>query len=298
MVVLTLAEPLMRHKAADLVFEILGNDQYNDLIAADVIAAGQIDDFKEFQKIIFGSDEEGLYIKDGINFKANGQDLDPDAPLIGSFVQAERNGKKYMRCDLLIEGAAVPLPPGAQSMSQQEQIQEFARMMLLHQISIGFSLDVTKPYPELTELISFAESKGWIEVDVKSVSYKLTDEGKRVYQKYISEAQDLIHRFDIYADVDIDSSGNAHFDTGLGKDLRVPAFELDGVDPFRARFLIGLNDGEWNNLSNWMELCQEPNWYSEIFGPVELAPSVDDIGRARMESVVDQAKSLLRQQQY
>ena len=298
MVVLALAEQIVRHAAIDVVFEVLGNTDYDELASSDVLAAGQIDDFKAFQHIIFASDAQGPYIKDGIKFKANGHDLDPEAPLLDSFVPAERNGKKYMRCDIVLEGAAVPAPASAQSMSQEEQVTEFARMMLLHQIAIDFAIDVTKPYPELLELIKYAESKGLIEVDVKKVAYKLTDEGKRVHQKYMTEAQDLIRRFDIYADVDTDSSGNIHFGTGLGKDWRIPAFELEGVDPFRARFLLGLNDGEWNDLGNWMELCQDPNWYAEIFGPVELAPSIDDVGRKRMEAVVDQAKELLRQQQY
>jgi hypothetical protein len=298
MVVLALAEPIVRHAAIDVVFEVLGNTNYDELAASDVLAAGQIDDFKAFQNIIFASDAQGPYIKDGINFKVNGRDLDPDAPLLDSFLSAERNGKKYMRCDIMLEGAAVPAPASAQSMSQEEQVVEFARMMFLHQIAIGFAIDVTAPYPELLELIKYAESKGLIEVDVKKVAYNLTDEGQRVHEKYISEARDLIRRFDIYSDVDIDSSGNVHFGTGFGRDWRIPAFELEGVDPFRARFLLGLNDGEWNDLSNWMELCQDPNWYSEIFGPVELAPSIDDVGRKRMETVVDQAKELLRQQQY
>lgn len=298
MVVLALAEPIVRHAAAEVVFEVLANTNYDELSAADVVAAGQIDDFKAFQRIIFERDEQGLYIKDGISFKANGHDLDPDAPMIDSFVPAERDGKKYMRCDLVLEGAAVPQPATAPSMSQEEQVRQFARMMFLHQIASGALIDVTKPYAELLDLIKYAEQKGLIEVDVKSVAYKLTDEGKRLHQQYISEAQDLIARFDIYADVDLDSSGNAHFGTGLGKDLRIPAFELEGVDPFRARFIIGLNDGEWNDLDNWTQLCQDPDWYVEIFAAVEIAPSIEDIGRKRLESIIEQAKALLREQDF
>jgi len=41
-----------------------------------------------------------------------------------------------------------------------------------------------------------------------------------------------------------------------------------GVDPFRARFLLGLNDGEWNQLDNWLDLFENPQWYAEIFEPL------------------------------
>jgi hypothetical protein len=71
---------------------------------------------------------------------------------------------------------------------------------------------------------------------------------------------------------------------------------MEGVDPFRARFLLGLNDGEWDQLSNWMELFDNPDWYAQIFEPVEAAPSVDEIGRTRMANIMDQAKTALRQQ--
>ena len=40
----------------------------------------------------------------------------------------------------------------------------------------------------------------------------------------MDEAQDLIKRFDIFGDVDVDSQGTARFDTGLGRDLRVPIY--------------------------------------------------------------------------
>ena len=170
------------------------------------------------------------------------------------------------------------------------------RISFLHQVFNGFAVDVTREFPELLEVIQYAESKGWIEVDVKSVAYKLTEIGRKVHDRYIAEAQDLIRRFDIYADVDVDSLGQARFDTGLGKDLRVPVMEIEGVDPFRARFLLGLNDGEWDELSNWMELFQDKKWYADIFAPIDEAPSTEEIGQQRLASIIDQAKSELRRQ--
>lgn len=297
MIVLTLEETVVRTPAVDVVFDIVGHENPDELVGADILAAGQIDDFKSLQHIIFERDAKGPFIRDGISLTVNGRELDPDASMISAFVPAERDGSKYMRCDLaVVGGPQVAQKPAPEAASGEDMIKEFARILFLHQISIGFAIDVTREFPELIDVIKFAESKGWIEVDVTKVAYRLTAEGQRVHDLYIAEAQDLIRRFDIYADVDVDSSDSARFDTGLGRDLRIPAFEMEGVDPFRARFLLGLNDGEWDQLSNWLELFEDPKWYAGIFDPVERAPSVDEVGRQRMASIIDQAKSALRQQ--
>lgn len=304
--VLTLDERMAKHPAIDIVFELLGAENPDDIADMGVIADGLQDDLMEFQQIIFDRDAQGLFIKEGISFKAYGKELDPDQSLIQSFTAAERDGMKYMRLDLVLENDS---PHGIQSKelvpevaavaapaaSLEEQVKEFARIFFLHQLAIGFAVDVTREYPELIDVIKFAESKGWIEIDVKKVQYKLTAEGKSVYDRYMDEAQDLIRRFDIYSDVDVDSSGKVRFDTGLGSDLRVPAFEMEGVDPFRARFLLGLNDGEWDKLDNWFESFESPSWYAEIFEPIETAPSIDEIGRPRLTEIIDQAKAALRQ---
>jgi hypothetical protein len=306
MVVFTLEERIVKAPAADVVFDIVGHVNPDELVAANILSAGQLDDFKSFQQMIFDCDEQGPFIREGVSFRINNRELDPDSSLASAFVPAERQGVKYMRCDLVVvdtlqTGASTAptagtLEPAQNAASIQDQIREFARIFFLHQIAAGFEIDVTREFPELVDVVKYAESKGWIEVDVAKVAYKLTAEGKKVYDRYIAEAQDLIRRFDIYTDVDVDSRGTARFDTGLGKDLRVPAFEMEGVEPFRARFLLGLNDGEWNKLGDWMELFDNPDWYAGIFESIEQAPTVEDIGQERMASIIDQAKAELRQQ--
>lgn len=170
----------------------------------------------------------------------------------------------------------------------------FASMLFLHQIAVGNTLDVTKDYPELQELIAEAELKQWIEIDVAKAVYRLAPEGKRLHDGWMREAQDLIGRFDIYADVEMDSMGHASFDTGRGQDLRVPMFELSGLDPFRVRLLLGMSDGEWNSLTDWRSAILDVDWYDGVFRPIEQAPSVDELGRERLTRVMDQAQAELR----
>ncbi|MBX9687105.1 MAG: hypothetical protein K2X27_10410 [Candidatus Obscuribacterales bacterium] len=305
MIVLSLTEALVRQPAVDFVFDILGHENIPDLISADIIAAGQLDDFNEFQQAIFDRDAQGLFIRDGVSFSLNGRELNPDLQMISFFSPAEKEDHHYMRCDLVLNSKLNRTSSPQESKSEtlhvsghDEQVKEFSRILFLHEIAVGFAIDVTKDYPELQDAIKEAEAKGLIEVDVKKVAYKLSAEGQKLHQRYIDEAQDLIKRFDIFADVDCDISGVARFGTGLGVDLRVPAFEMSGIDPFRARFLLGINDGEWDNLSNWFELFENPIWYQEIFEAIETAVSIDEIGRDRMTRILEQGKALLREARY
>lgn len=286
---LTLDEAAVKRPAIDLVFDVIGSERPEELVTNQTLPATQLDDLKAFQRMIFDRDAQGAFIRDGIGFVANGQEVDPDAPMERCFVPVSREGMDYMRCELVLK-----TPEVAQKAAQADQLQLYARMMFLHQLSLGHSLDVTKDYPDLADLIKEAERQHLIEIDVPTASYRLTAEGQRVHQGWIDEAQDLIRRFDIYGDVDVDTSGTARFDTGMGRDWRIAAFEHEGVNPFRARFLLGLNDGEWDDLPNWRDAALDPAWYAEVFAPVESAPTGEEIGRDRFERVMDQAKAALR----
>ncbi len=312
--VLTLDEATANQNAIDVVFDVIGAEDIDQLIDRGMIPSGQADELKALQQFIFGKDDQGMFIKETASFKANGKEIDPDAPLKNAFAMSERDGMKYYRLDLVASDSAAPAAQAAQSMQTAPAPQEpaqsgtgysaedaenlmeaLARAMFIHQISIGSPIDVTKDNPELETLIAWGEKEQFIEIDVKTASYKLTERGKRVHDSYIEEAQNLIKKFDIYGDVDVDRSGTAYFDTGSGRDLRVAAFEMEGVDPFRARFLLGLNDGEWDKLPNWNELINDESFYNEVFSPIEKATSIEEIGQEKLAAIIDQGKAKLRQ---
>jgi hypothetical protein len=338
MVLLTVSELEANRLAIDVVFDVVGAEDVDQLVQSNILSPGQTDDLKALQQIIFDHDAQGAFIKENISFTANGRDLDPEASMGAAFVAAERDGIKYMRCDLVVTSpdmvpvkqaggfaggaasavgasavgaSAVGLAPGATASgalgsgarasgaagNAEDAMKDFAQIMFLHQIAVGYQLDVTKDLAELADLIPELEKKELIEIDVQKASYKLSAAGKVLHDRYIAEAQDLIKRFDVFADADLDSSGTARFDTGLGKDLRVAAYEYAGVDPFRARFLLGINDGEWDQLSNWYQVIFDQSWYENIFAPVARAPGVDDIGREAMRSIIEQGNAAVRSEQ-
>jgi hypothetical protein len=292
LVVLTLDEAIVSKPAADVVFDLIGAQDIDQLVESNRLAAGMTDDLLALQEIIFDRDADGLMIRQSVYFTANGKELDPDASLKEAFSHTHSERGDYARLDLVVHDSQQPQE------SEEDSISDLARIFFLHQIAVGKPLDVTKDYPELQEIIPPAEKEGLIEIDVKKAAYKLTASGERVHQSYIMEAQDLIKRFDIYADVDVDSEGVARFDTGLGKDMRVPVYEIEGVDPFRARLLLGLNDGDWDALDNWQELATDRRFYNRIFETIERAPSIEEIGRDQLVQIIDQAKAIIRSDPY
>lgn len=301
--VLTLDEAAAGQNAIDVVFDVIGVENIDQLVQQGIIPAGQADELKALQKIIFDRDAQGAFIRETINFTSNGRDINPDVPLKVMFTPSERDGIKYYRLELVVSDSANPTyaPKAGQQAGNGNAsgagnlMEDLARAMFLHQISVGASIDVTKDNPELEDLIAWAEKEQYIEIDVKTASYRLTERGKRVHASYIEEAQNLIKKFDIFGDVDVDRTGNAFFDTGSGRDMRIAAFEMEGVDPFRARFLLGLNDGEWNRMPDWEQAIKNESFYSEIFAPVEQALSIEEIGEAKLASIIDQGKAKLRQ---
>jgi len=303
--VFTLREIDLKRTAADFFFDVVGSD-VDELARDGVIAEGQIDDLKSLQQMIFDRDAEGAFIRDELMIYVNNRQLDPDSQMLASFTAAERDGKQYMRCDCAISymdvkkatayGAGAAGTDADQDATEEdaEKLQTFARMMFIHQIAIGFQIDVTKDLPEFEDSIAESEKHGWIEIDVQKAAYKLTAEGAKMYDAWMAEAQDLIKRYDIYGDVDINSDGTIRFDTKLGRDLRIPVMEFDGVDPFRARYLIGLNDGEWDTIKDWFMDYKTQGWYEVLLRDIETAPAVDDLGSDTIRRVLDKGKEQLR----
>ncbi|MDB5100957.1 MAG: hypothetical protein JWM80_5378 [Cyanobacteria bacterium RYN_339] len=302
-VTVTIDDSFADKPAADFVFDLLGVEDLDALAAEGVVAEAELPDLRAIQSTVFDRDDEGFFIRDGVAFTSNGREVDPDQPLAAVLTKVDRDGLTYRRCDMTIHApgsapAAAPpssAPPAVPSQSREEQMQLFGKMLFLHQIARGFAIDVTRDDPDLIDFVALAEKEQLIEIDTARAAYALSAAGRRLHDQWLEEAQELIHRYDIFGDVDMDSSGAVRFDSHVGQDWRVPVYELANVDPFKARFLIGLNDGEWDHLDGWQGKLNDEKWYAEIFAPIEAAPSVEDLGRDRLVFVMEEARTVLRE---
>lgn len=295
----TLDDGCADRPAADFVFDVLGAESLDDLAAEGIVSEADLPDLRAIQAAIFDRDEQGFFIREGIGFTANGRELDPDRALAEVLTKVERDGLAYRRADLaVVAPGAASAPAPAQAAPQadrQAQMQVFGQMLFLHQIARGFAIDVTRDDPDLMDFVAAAEKEQLIEIDTARAAYALSAAGRRQHDKWLEEAQELIHRYDIFGDVDMDASGAVRFDSHVGQDWRVPAYELANVDPFKARFLIGLNDGEWDQLEGWQGKLLDERFYDEVFAPIEAAPSIDDVGRDRLRFVMEEGNAILRE---
>jgi len=303
LVVFTLRESDVKRAAGDFFFDIVANSP-EDLSEDETIPKGQVDDLTALQHLIFDQDKDGIFIRNDKSIWANGKELDPDAPLKNAFVESQRDGVKFMICDAMVrtnatnsiasEDVAASGADEGQESSLTDRVDAFARIFFIWRIANGYLIDVTKEDPSLIDSIAEAEKHNWIEIDVQKAAYKLTAEGQKMYAAYKAEAQDLIKRYDIYGDVDVDYSGSIRFDTGLGRDLRIPIFEIDRVDPFRARFLIGLSDGDFDSYQDWPSFYKTAEGYEMLLRDVSYAPSLEELGRDQLKRILDAGKAQLR----
>lgn len=255
--------------AEDFLFEVLAAPS-DDLISQGILALGQKLTFEALVKKIFDRDSQGLFIREGIRFSGKAGEITPETPM-------SEVGDRFC-----LEEA------------QTGRFAEYRLWFLLHMLAIGRPVDVIHVNADLEEAISDAEHQSLIEIDTQKAVYRLSSAGERLHQQLMDEAQDLIRRFDIFADVVL--SPEIRFKTGFGQDLRIPLLEQAGIDPFRARFILGLNDGEWDDLPDWAAQSNSEHFYDEVFSPVEQAPSLQEIGESTLSRVMEKAHSVMQEE--
>ncbi len=147
MVIFTLPENIVRHNAIDVVIDVIGDENIDELVAKNLVAEGYVDDLRALQRMIFDKDQQGIFIRESISFTANNVELNPDAPLMQAFAPAMRDGVKYFRSDIaVIDGASgsSSSSTGGASAGTNNNPKEFSDTFFLHQICVGRQLDVTK----------------------------------------------------------------------------------------------------------------------------------------------------------
>jgi hypothetical protein len=266
-------------------------DSPAELVERGWLNAAETADLSAVQQALFDQDAEGAFIRAGIDLQGPAGGLDPDAPL-GRAVQQNAGGEAALTITIISPGSGAAADAAGEGPDQAETMAEYQMQFALFQLAEGALIDVTKDDPYLTETLTGMEQAKWIDINVDRAAWELTAAGRAEVERIRQQARQLITRFDIFADVD-DAGSTPRFGSGAGADWRIPVYELAGVDPFSARFILGLNDGEWTDLPDWPEKTASAAWYDEIFAPVAEAPAVDAIGRARLQRVMQAGSDIV-----
>ncbi|MBI6546945.1 MAG: hypothetical protein HY692_09140 [Cyanobacteria bacterium NC_groundwater_1444_Ag_S-0.65um_54_12] len=285
---LPLQKAEVQQPALEFVFSILGAEDPAALVAERNLTPGDAKWLEQLQKFIFVHDGGELVIRDNISFEANQTLLDPDAQLEEYFLPRQRpGGREVLFCEI----AVLSNEP---AQAQRRQMRAYQIMFILHQFKRGYQTTAAD-VDVLRELTEEAEEKGLLRFDLSKNTFVIEPAGQRAYESLLAEAAELLRRYDIFADTDVGRDGTIYFDTGQGNDLRVPIYELAGINPFRARFILGIHDGEWDDLANWAQQITATAWFEAIFADIETAPGMADIGRDLLEQIFDEGKAALRE---
>ena len=140
---------------------------------------------------------------------------------------------------------------------------------------------------------------------VETGAVRVTESGRQLIGRLLSETESYIDRFDLFKDVAYDfRSESVEFNTGTGEDLRIQIFEAEGLDPIRAMFLLRLYDGSFDEfVPDWPRLILNADFFDAILQPavhhdrVEVGAigRVIEIGYALIEEGEEAARELRSQ---
>jgi hypothetical protein len=206
-------------------------------------------------------------------------DVPLDDPVMRHFSRAysRRYNFDYRLIDLVLEVtdvAAAVVPPER----QEEMKREFRAILLLYLMDRygrdftfeGRAFDATG----VEAVADWAVRQGWLDLSAKDVGgdyrgvYARTDEGNRLVRRVVRETDDLIKKYDHYADVTLDEP--PQFRTGRGDDLRIAVYRAEGIDPVRAAFLMNLENGYYDQ--DWRDVFAGDAFFRELLA-VAGAPS-------------------------
>ena len=171
--------------------------------------------------------------------------------------------------------------------------------VLLHFIGVLDYVLSTEPDDDAdTALLPIAQSlveEGLVERPADSRTFEITELGHETIHEMTAEAENVIERYEIFADVLCDpESGECDFGTGAGIDLRIPVYEAEGLSPVRAVLLVELCDGELARMEDdWRAAIHDREFLEELLLPVVERPLIDEEG---LDAIIDAGFEFMEQQ--
>ncbi|MDE2715954.1 MAG: hypothetical protein OXI33_02925 [Chloroflexota bacterium] len=150
-----------------------------------------------------------------------------------------------------------------------------------------------------TALLPIAQSlveEGLVERPADSGTFGITELGMEALHEMTAEAENVIERYEVFADVlcDPESGGECDFGTGAGIDLRIPVYEAEGLSPVRVVLLVELCEGEFVRIDvDWRLAIQDRELFEELLLPVVERPLVDE---EDLDAIIDAGFAFMEQQ--
>ena len=149
-----------------------------------------------------------------------------------------------------------------------------------------------------TALLPIAQSlvrERLIEQPADSGPFEVTELGMEAIHGMTAEAENVIERYEVFADVLYDSeTGECDFGTGQGTDLRIPVYEAEALSSVRAVLLVELCDGELVRIEDdWRVAIHDREFFEELLLPVVERPLVPEND---LDTIIDAGFAFMEQQ--
>lgn len=194
-----------------------------------------------------------------------------DDPIRAHFSRAysARYDFDYRLIDLVMVVTETPklaIPPERQA----ELIRGFRLLLLLYLMDrYGKDFEFGSLSGDTASIEAAADwgvTKGLLDLSSKQVGrdykpvYSRTEAGRRTTVEAVRETDNLIKRYDQFADVTLDDP--PRFRTGRGEDLRIWVYQAEGIDPLRAAFLNNMETGYYDQ--SWPEVFRSDDFFIEL----------------------------------
>ncbi|HGJ66250.1 TPA: hypothetical protein ENS27_12865 [bacterium] len=170
-------------------------------------------------------------------------------------------------------------------------LNDFRQIFILYMADkFGYFSD-PKDIPELSTLIDEIDKQGLIYHD--NIKCLLTPKGDSLLKSIANEAEFYINNYDIYGDVYIKGYTKIMFYTGYGDNLIVPVFLKEGINPYRALFLVALYFGNLDELAFDFSRLFLNETFEGIYCSISDSPDGKEIGSDLLNRIIVEGKSKL-----
>lgn len=199
------------------------------------------------------------------------RDINLDEPAARHFSRAfsREFAFDYRLIDLVIDvnevaGSGIPL-------EQQEEMKKRFRLLFLLYMMDRFGQDFVFEGRNfdtvgVEAIADWGVMQGWLDLSAKEVKgeykgvYARTPAGNKLVREAVRETDEIIKKFDHYADVTLDEP--PRFRTGRGEDLRLWVYQAEGIEPVRAAFLMNLENSLYDR--DWQQVFSDDAFFREL----------------------------------
>lgn len=125
--------------------------------------------------------------------------------------------------------------------------------------------------------------------------YFITPRGYELLSNIIDEAEFYIDNYDIFGDVYVKGASEVRFNTGYGRNLIVPVFIREEIDPYRALFIAALYLGNLDHLASEPTILSSEEPFRELFSLIAYCPE-GEIGPELLDRIILEGRLRIEQQ--